>query len=508
MKPQAPDRISPEELIALALDPESFRTWDRPLPRLAIEGRYADELAAAKVKSGHDESVITGEGTIDGRRVAVVLSEFRFLGGSIGIGAATRITQGIEKATQLGLPLLASPVSGGTRMQEGTAAFVQMARITAAVNAHKRARLPYLVYLRHPTTGGVFASWGSLGHITAAQPQAMIGFLGPKVYKAIYGENFPAGVQQAENLYQHGIVDAIVEPRHLRKFLIGILNVLEASIPRTIEEPICPGVQGTEDSRSTDSWPAVVASRLPERPGLMAFFRGAAANIVPLGGSAGDCRRTVLTLALATIDGRGAVVVGLDREAAEDGSPLGPAELQRARRGMDLAEGLGLPLLTVIDTPGADLSREAEEGGLGREIALTLSRMLDLRVPTVTLLLGQGAGGGALALFPADRIIALSNSWLAPLLPEGASAIVHGDVNHARVIAQHQRVGAVLMLQDGLVDEVVEEQHNLPAGTLDAFFRDVPSTVGRHLRDIAGIDLAVLIKDRCRRYTPCPIAPR
>jgi acetyl-CoA carboxylase alpha subunit len=216
----------------------------------------------------------------------------------------------------------------------------------------------------------------------------------------------------------------------------------------------------------------VVASRLPERPGLVAFLRQAAGNIVPIGGSAGDGRRTVITLALATIGGQGAVVVGLDREAADDGTPLGPAELRRARRGMDLAEGLGLPVLTVIDTPGADLSREAEEGGLGREIALTLSRMLDLQVPTVTLLLGQGAGGGALAFFPADRIIALSNSWLAPLLPEGASAIVHGDVSHARVIAQHQRVGARVMLQDGLIDEVVEEQHNLPAGTVDAFFRD------------------------------------
>jgi acetyl-CoA carboxylase carboxyl transferase subunit beta len=505
--PQAA-RIKPEQLIALTLDAGSFRSWDLPLPQLAIEGGYADELAAAKLTSGHDESIITGEGTIDGHRVAVVLSEFRFLGGSIGISAATRITEGIEKATQLGLPLLASPVSGGTRMQEGTAAFVQMARITAAVNAHKRERLPYLVYLRNPTTGGVFASWGSLGHVTAAQPQAMIGFLGPKVYKAIHGEDFPGGVQQAENLHRHGIVDSVIEPRHLRKFLIGILNVLGANMPGSIQEPTGPGVQDIKDSKITDSWAAVVASRLPERPGLMAFLGQAAANIIPLGGSAGDSRRTVMTLALATIGGQGVVVVGLGREAADDGAPLGPAELRRARRGMDLAEGLGLPLLTVIDTPGADLSREAEEGGLGREIALTLSRMLDLRTPTVTLLLGQGAGGGALALFPADRIIALSNSWLAPLLPEGASAIVHGDVSHAQVIAEHQRVGAAGMLQDGLIDEVVEEQHDPPAGTVDEFFRDAALVVGRHLGDIASIDPAVLIKDRCRRYTPCPIAPR
>lgn len=154
MKLQAPDCIKPEELIALVLDPGSFQTWNRPLPRLAIEEGYAEELATVQRKSGHDESIITGEGSIGGRRVAVILSEFTFLGGSIGVSAATRITEAIEKATHLGLPLLASPVSGGTRMQEGTAAFVHMARITAAVNAHKRARLAYLVYLRHPPQAG------------------------------------------------------------------------------------------------------------------------------------------------------------------------------------------------------------------------------------------------------------------------------------------------------------------------------------------------------------------
>lgn len=500
-----PGRISPEELIALALDPGSFRTWDRPLPRLAIEEGYAEELAAAKAKSGRDESIITGEGSIEGRRVAVILSEFTFLGGSIGVSAATRITEAIEKATHLGLPLLASPVSGGTRMQEGTAAFVQMARITAAVNAHKRARLPYLVYLRHPTTGGVFASWGSLGHVTAAQPQAMIGFLGPKVYKALFGKEFPAGVQQSENLHRHGKIDAVTHPRHLRKFIIGILTVLNANPDelRTGNHPdSAPAVDDADTgARETQSWPAVTASRLPLRPGLREFLRLAAGDLVPLGGTAGESPKT-LAIALATIGGRGTVVVGLDRKGADGGATFGPAELREARRGMDLAEALGLPLLTVIDTPGAELSKEAEEGGLGQEIALTLAKLLDLRVPTMTLLLGQGAGGGALALFPTDRIVAFSNSWLAPLLPEGASAIVHGNTRHAGAMAQQQRVSASAMFQDGLLDEVLEEPDSFQARSANIFLAKAASAVDQHLRDIATTDLDVLIKDRSRRYVP------
>ena len=126
-----------------------------------------------------------------GRRVAVVVCEFDFLAGSIGVAAAERITTAVQRATAERLPLLASPSSGGTRMQEGTVAFLQMVKIAAAVRLHKQAHLPYLVYLRHPTTGGVFASWGSLGHLTFAEPGALIGFLGPRVYELLYGEPFP-----------------------------------------------------------------------------------------------------------------------------------------------------------------------------------------------------------------------------------------------------------------------------------------------------------------------------
>ncbi|WP_258803611.1 acetyl-CoA carboxylase carboxyltransferase subunit alpha/beta [Pseudarthrobacter sp. NS4] len=489
-------RIRPEELLALTLDTGSFLSWDQPLPPLAIEEGYGEELAAARLKSGHDESIITGEGRIKGQRVAVVLGEFAFLGGSIGVNAATRITEAIHRATQQGLPLLASPVSGGTRMQEGTAAFVQMARITAAVNAHKHAHLPYLVYLRHPTTGGVFASWGSLGHITAAQPQAMIGFLGPKVYKAISGEDFPAGIQQAENLHRHGVVDAVIDPRHLRSFIIRILNVVYSAFSVITHDLPASDVEDTGD---TDAWSSVTLSRLPQRPGLRKFLSQTAVDVIPIGGSAGDPGGTV-SLALARLGNQGAVVVGLDREAADDGARFGPAELREARRGMNLAAGLGLPLLTVIDTPGADLSKEAEEGGLSREIAFTLARLLELPVPTVTLLLGQGAGGGALALFPADRIIALSSSWLAPLLPEGASAIMHEDTQHAALMARRQRVGAAAMLLDGLVDEVVAE----PSGTeghKPDFCGRAASAVARHLGELATRDPDVLVRERSRRYS-------
>ncbi|MGA8328155.1 MAG: acetyl-CoA carboxylase carboxyltransferase subunit beta, partial [Mycobacterium sp.] len=212
-------RIGTDELRDAVLDEGSFVSWDTTPTAVSTSEAYTRELAEAHAASGRDESVLTGEGRVFGRRVAVVVCEFDFLAGSIGVAAAERITDAVLRATAERLPLLASPCSGGTRMQEGTVAFLQMVKIAAAVTLHKEAHLPYLVYLRHPTTGGVFASWGSLGHITFAQPGALIGFLGPRVYEQLYGEPFPPDVQTAENLQRHGVVDAVVPLTELRGVL-------------------------------------------------------------------------------------------------------------------------------------------------------------------------------------------------------------------------------------------------------------------------------------------------
>jgi acyl-CoA carboxylase subunit beta len=169
--PPAPRRMGARELIAEVMDAGSWVGWDDPpaQPR-PDDAAYAAELAEATRRSGVDEATITGEGRIGGRRVAVIMGEFRFLAGSIGAISAERIVRAFERARRERLPLFAAPSSGGTRMQEGTPAFVAMVKISAACAAFRADGLPYLVYLRHPTAGGVFASWGSLGHVTLRSP--------------------------------------------------------------------------------------------------------------------------------------------------------------------------------------------------------------------------------------------------------------------------------------------------------------------------------------------------
>ena len=446
------------EFIAQVLDAGSWVSWDRPVrDRNDGDADYARKLHQLREATGLDESVITGEGRLRGRRIAVIIGDFRFMAGSIGVAAAGRLAQAITRATCEGLPLLAATASGGTRMQEGTLAFVQMIKITEAIAAHRAARLPYLVYLRHPTTGGVLASWGSLGHVTMAEPGALIGFLGPRVYEAIHGQPFPAGVQTAENLYRHGLIDAIVPAGGLAELTDRALTVLCGPVDGRSAKPKSAEAHSHDGSiPDVPAWDSVKLSRDPGRPGARDLLRYGAHGVVRLNGS--NRGETGLLLALARFGDVPCVVLGHDRNPDPGAKPLGPWNLRVAARGLRLAQELDLPLVTVIDTAGAALSREAEEGGLAGEVARTLYGLITLPSPTLSILLGQGTGGGALALLPADRIIACQHAWLSPLPPEGASAILHRTTGRADELAVAQRIRALDLLSDGIIDRIVGER--------------------------------------------------
>lgn len=490
---ERPRRLSARELIELVLDEGSWSSWDTPPDRTGVSGEYAAELAAATGRSGVDESVLTGEGLMHGRRVAVVACEFGFLAGSIGQAAARRLVAGIRRATAEGIPLLAAPVSGGTRMQEGTPAFVQMICISEAVADHKNAGLPYLVYLRNPTTGGVMASWGSLGHVTVAEPGALVGFLGPRVFEALYGRPFPEGVQTAENLYAHGIVDAVVPPEEIAGILDRALSILLA-------RPAAPTTDlPHEDIPEVDAWDAITRSRRPDRPGVRRLLRYAASDVVPLNGTGQGESDPGLLIALVRFGDAPCVFLGQDRRGQTSDRPLGPGALREARRGMRLAVELGLPLMTVIDTPGAALSPEAEEGGLAGEIARSLAELVTLDAPSLCLMLGEGNGGGALALLPADRVVAAQHAWLSPLPPEGASAIVHRDTDHAPDMARAQHVRALDLRGRGIVDRIVGE-HPDAADEPEAFCRRLGQVLEHELATLFHADPAALRAVRARRF--------
>jgi acetyl-CoA carboxylase beta subunit/acetyl-CoA carboxylase alpha subunit len=487
-------RLSAHELIALVLDEGTFVSWDHALADpVGASPQYLTELNDARVKSGVDEAILTGEGLIKGRKVAIVVGEFGFLAGSIGVSAASRIVDALERATRERLPLLAAPVSGGTRMQEGTIAFMQMVGITAAVVAHKSAGLPYLVYLRHPTTGGVFASWGSLGHVTVAEPGALIGFLGPRVYEALHGKPFPKNVQTSENLFAHGIVDAVLAPERLAEITYRALTVLAPdhstfrSVPNIEKEPL----------GEHTAWESILLTRASNRPGIRSLLRYGANNVLPLHGTGEGESQPTLLLALARFGSAPCILLAQDRVNSD--RPLGPAGLREARRGMKLASELKIPLVTVIDTPGAALSKESEEGGLAGEIARSLADQISLDAPTLCVLLGQGGGGGALAILPADRVIAAEHGWLSPLPPEGASVIVYRTTEFAAQMAAEQGVRAKELLAAGIVDRIVAERPDA-ASEPEEFAKRLAQLLEYELIALIETDPAERLAKRLARY--------
>ncbi|MFL6137138.1 MAG: carboxyl transferase domain-containing protein [Frankiaceae bacterium] len=488
-------RLSAAALIDLVLDDGSFASWDAPPLPVAADDDYAATLAAAATASGADEAVLTGEGTIKGRRVAIVVCEFGFLAGSIGVAAAERLTAAVERAVEQRLPLLAAPSSGGTRLQEGTVAFLQMVKITAAIGRHRAAGLPYLVYLRHPTTGGVLASWGSLGNVTAVEPGALVGFLGPRVYEALHGEPFPAGVQVAENLFEHGLVDAVVPPNRIADIAATALAVLSApheqlpDVPEPPDDPV-PDVP---------AWESIERSRRAGRPGVRDLLKAAATDVTPLHGTGEGEADPGLVMTLATFGAAPCIVLGQDHPRRSAAVRITPAGLREARRGMRIAAELGLPVVSVIDTPGAALSKDAEESGLAGEIARSLADLVALPAPTVCVLLGEGTGGAALALLPADRVICAQHAWLAPLPPEGASVVLHRDLDHAAELAERQGVRSLDLLAAGIVDRIVTERPDA-ADEPYAFLRRLGAVLEHEIVTLLGRDGDERLGARAERY--------
>ena len=491
-------RLSVTELLTTVFD--ELRPWEFPLVDPPIADTYRAELDAARARTGRDESVLAGEALLRGRRVAWVAGDPAFLLGSIGVAAGSRITAALERATAERLPVVAFPVGGGTRMQEGTIAFLQMVKVTGAVMAHKAENLPYLVYLRHPTMGGVFASWGSLGHVTLAEPDALVGFLGPRVYEALYGEPFPAGVQLSDNLAERGVIDAVCPPDALAGELDRLLTVLmarrEAHLTAEDHAPVPPEADAAAIA-DVPAWESVLLTRRDDRPGLRELLAHAATDVTMLNGTGDGESHPGSVLALARFGEAPCVVVGQDRGLQD--VPLGPAALREVRRGIRLARELRLPLVSVIDTPGAALSKEAEERGMAPEIARTLSELLTLPTPTVSLLLGQGTGGIALALTPADRVLCSEHAWLAPLPPEGASAIMHRTTERAPELATAQGIRAGDLLASGIVDRIVPEPAD-PAADVAAFCAGLGAALRTELLRVMAQERKQRRAARARRY--------
>ena len=496
---------SAADRIALVADDGSFEPWDEELvssdPLDFTDSKpYTERLAAAREATGSPEAVQTGRATTSGRPIVVVASEFGFLGGSIGTATGARIARAFERALSARLPLVALPASGGTRMQEGSPALMAMAKLAAAASRLRWAGLPYVVYLTHPTTGGVTASWASLATVTFAQPGALIGFGGPRVVELMTGKPLPEGVQTAENLFAHGLVDDVVAPEDVRERIQRVLAVAagerEVVPPRGEAGP----AQGGTPAPDIGAWESLQLARHPGRPTARDLLDRCATQITELRGDGDGGDDPACLAALACVRGIPVMVVAQNRDRkTETPARMSPAGYRKARRALAIADELQLPVLTLVDTPGAQMSVAAEEGGLARAIAHVLADMSTVSSPTLAVLLGEGGSGGALALLPGDRVLCAEHASLSAIAPEGASAILYRTTDRAPELAATQGISSADLLRFGIVDALVEECPSADRER-DAFLDRLGDAIAHELLTLAAQDPGDRLDARERRY--------
>ncbi|TYB39279.1 acetyl-CoA carboxylase, carboxyltransferase subunit beta [Micromonospora sp. AP08] len=504
-------RLTAAERIAQLLDEDSARPV--PVPR-AVEDplRFADDRpyrerhAEAVARTGMACGVAVVRGRIEGHPVVLAVMDFRFMGGSLGAAEGEAVTTAAETALADRVPLVVVTASGGARMQEGTLSLMQMAKTSNAYAQLDRAGLLTVTVITDPTYGGVAASFATLGDVVLAERGARMGFAGRRVIEQTIREELPEGFQTAEHLLARGLVDDVrprVELRPALRRLLAAAGGVPAGWGEDRPDPVERDVTRLAERAA---WDVVQLARDISRPTSADHLGHLLDGFCELRGdrSGADCRAVVAGIGL--LDGLPVMGIGhqkghTTRElvAHQFGMPS-PAGFRKAARAMRLAEKLGIPVVTLVDTPGAYPGVEAEENGQAVAIAENLRLMGGLRTPVVAVVTGEGGSGGALALAVADVVLMSANAVYSVISPEGCASILWRDAAAAPRAAESLGVDARSLLAHGVVDGVVPEP---PGGSQQdpvAASELLHDAVTAALAGLLGRDTDELVRRRVRRF--------
>ena len=439
---------------------------------------------------------------------------------SMGHNVGEKIARAVERATCERLPVVIFAASGGARMQEGLVSLMQMAKTSAALKRHHEAGQLYVSVLTDPTTGGVTASFAMLGDIILAEPGALIGFAGPRVIEQTIRQKLPEGFQRAEFLLEHGFVDRIVERKDQKEVIARILRMHngkkswqkemdEAERMRETAARVCAreaaGLAGGKPrgpiapfsgemrvktlnkiaDRQQEAWDTVLQSRSGDRLVSSDYIRVLFDNFMEMHGDRYYGDDGAVIGGIATFYGMPVTVIGQEKgKTTKDnlkcnfGMPS-PEGYRKALRLMKQAEKFNRPVICFVDTPGAFCGLEAEERGQGEAIARNLFEMSDLKVPILTIVIGEGGSGGALALAVANEVWMMENSVYSVLSPEGFASILWKDSKRASEAAKVMKMTAKDLYELGLIERIIAE--DLPATAETAEI--VGEIIDRHMRE-------------------------
>lgn len=461
-------RLTTKKRLRMVADKDSFISWDTGMESenpLGIQD-YPQKVKALQEKYKIDEAVTTGVCTIHREKAVVCVCDGRFLMGSMGYVVGEKITRAVEKATEERLPVIIFTCSGGARMQEGMVSLMQMAKTSAALKRHSNAGLLYIPVLTDPTTGGVTASFAMLGDIILAEPGALIGFAGPRVIEQTIGQKLPEGFQRAEFLLNHGFIDGIVERKELKSvlsYLIRVHNITQGN-KLLLEEQFTDKNIYQIVGEQVSPWERVQRARDSKRPTAMEYIQEIFTDFMELHGDRYYGDDGAIVGGIAYLNGCPVTVIGQQKgkNTKENitrnfGMPS-PEGYRKALRLMKQAEKFNRPIICFVDTPGAFCGMEAEERGQGEAIARNLFEMSDLKVPVLSIVIGEGGSGGALALAVGNEVWMLENSTYTILSPEGFASILWKDAKRAPQAAEAMKVTAKDLYELKIIDEIIPER--------------------------------------------------
>ncbi|MBT9158831.1 MAG: Acetyl-coenzyme A carboxylase carboxyl transferase subunit alpha [Dehalococcoidia bacterium] len=513
--------LSAWERIYLLVDPGSFQGLDQAAgaaepARLLGNVAYQQRIREAQERTGLSEAVVTGICTIGGNPAVLAVLDFGFLGGNMGMVVGDRIAKAFEIAMRRKLPVVTVVSSGGARIEEGVISLMQMARTVMAAKKLQARRLPHISVLTHPTTGEVYASFANLGNLIIAEPKAMIGFAPLSVIRSrvqspesrvqSHGEgdsrlqtpdSRPAEMDHtAESHLEHGLVDQIVDRTRLRHLVSITLDLLSSRYRLGMRKKVRPYLAPTHPQEQ--AWQAVQLARHAERPTSMDYITRITSTFIEIHGDRSHSDDPAIVCGLAELGGEAVVIIGQQRDRNE--GHTAPEGFRKAQRAMRLAARFNLPLINLIDTPGAYPGAESEERGIGNAIASTMALLADIPTPVISAIIGQGGSEGALALGIADRVLIMENAFLSVISPERAASIFFRDVEKAAELASALRLTAADCKRLGVADVVVPEPEGGAHTDPEEAARMLRNLILRELLQVQTQSPTRLVKSRYKRF--------
>lgn len=504
-------RVHAYRRIEMIADEGSFEEWDKEMDfvnPLDFRG-YEEKIHHLKERTNLNEAVVTGKVLINGNPAVVGVCDGRFMMASMGWIVGEKITRAVERATQEKLPVIIFTCSGGARMQEGIVSLMQMAKTSAALKKHSDAGQLYVSVLTDPTTGGVTASFAMLGDIILAEPKALIGFAGPRVIEQTIGQKLPKGFQRSEFLLDHGFVDRIVEREELKDVLSQILEMHHSAGAAEVKAALKKDEKtyGTSDETaglnndgqaetmeeqikdSLCAWDRVQISRKKDRPVGTDYIDALFTEFMEFHGDRYFKDDHAIVGGIAYFHGIPVTVIAqakgkttkenLDRNF----SMPSPDGYRKALRLMKQAEKFGRPVICFVDTPGAFCGLEAEERGQGEAIARNLFELSGLKVPVLSVVIGEGGSGGALAMAVADEVWMLENAVYSVLSPEGFASILWKDSKRASEAAEVMKLTAGDLKRLGIIEQVISEPEDFDAENMEAVCEELEGRISSFLAD-------------------------